>query len=383
LAAASGKSLARAVTYMEKDPSPLDTLRQLKEWLDAGTITPAEFDTLKRKLLFSENTTPPPPHAPSTTAGPVEDPFLPPTTVYSPTEPTPRSGSPVAFGPAPSPPTNPAPPDFYGAGYKSAAPVDALPDDEPLEEEPLEAGVPARNPLALILTIGGVLALIGIVLYLAFGNRESERLTSTSRTGADSVMVQPEVGPQAQQIDLPPAAAPETVRVAPAIQPATAPATTDSVSAVSTGPEENAAPAAAATAADEATVRKQVIGALTSYYDDLKQAPFDATQHFAPTVDRFYTLQNTTPAAINEDLTKSHFPEFLEADTQIDPTSLQIGPIANDGTRMVTYLEKGRAFRQSRQQHQQTTAQVRVRFDKNYKIVFLRQERLLENTFTE
>ncbi|GGE96992.1 SHOCT domain-containing protein [Hymenobacter cavernae] len=359
---------------MEKDPSPLDTLRQLKEWLDAGTITPAEFDTLKRKLLFNDSQAAPEPSATtsSTIAGPVEEPLLPPVVAspVSASEPPTftHSTSPVA------PPIEPEQPRFSGSGaYPNSA---ALSPDEPMEE-PAPA-TPPRSPLALILTVVGVLALLGLVLYLAFGGRESERLTSTSRTEADSVAVQPEVGPQAQQIDLPPAAAPETVRVVPAVPPVAAP-TVDSAATVTTPAATPAAP----TAADEAAARSQVLNALTSYYDDLKEAPFDAAQHFAPAVERFYTLQNTNPAAINDDLAKTHFPEFLEAETQVDPASLQVGPVANDGTRVVTYLEKGKAFRQSRQQHQQTTAQVRVRFDKNYKIVYLRQERLLENTFTD
>lgn len=370
---------------MEKDPSPLDTLRQLKEWLDAGTITPAEFETLKRKLLFTENEATTAAITPTTptpiTAGPVEDPLLPPIAA-SPVADAPSSATTFHSAPVNIPPPTTDQSRAYGSESYTATTdrVPAEPREEP-EAEPLAPETPARSPLALVLTIGGVLALLGLVLYLAFGNHESERLTSTSRTEADSVTVQPEVGPQAQQIDLPPAAAPETVRVVPAVPPVAAPTTIDS--AASAPAEAAATTPAPAAAADDAAVRTQVLNALTSYYDDLKEAPFDAAQHFAPTVERFYTLQNTTPGAINDDLTKSHFPEFLEADTQIDPASLQIGPVAADGTRVVTYLEKGKAFRQSRQQHQQTTAQVRVRFDKNYKIVFLRQERLLENTFTD
>jgi len=65
------------------------------------------------------------------------------------------------------------------------------------------------------------------------------------------------------------------------------------------------------------------------------------------------------------------------------PGSLKVEPAAEDGTRTATYLEASTSFRQSRQQHQQTKAQVRVRFDPDYKIVYLRQERLLENKFTE
>ncbi|WP_324675778.1 hypothetical protein [Hymenobacter sp. GOD-10R] len=359
---------------MEKDPSPLDTLRQLKEWLDAGTITPAEFETLKQKLVFSQKDTPATPTTslPSfTSASPTEDPVRPPVVNEPVTPPSSTAFPSFTATPTSDPNLSTA---FNTNSYGSE--VESAP--EPIEDTEFVAPAPARNPLALVLVIGGVLALLGLVLYLTLGNQESERLTSTSRTEADSLTVQPEVGPQAQQIDLPPAAAPETVRVAPAVPPVAAPTVDSSATTVAT-----TTPAAEAPVVDEAAVRSQVLSALTSYYDDLKEAPFDANQHFASTVERFYTMQNTTPAAINDDLTKTHFPEFLEADTQIDPASVQVGPVADDGTRVVTYLEKGKAFRQSRQQHQRTTAQVRVRLDKDYKIVYLRQERLLENTFTE
>jgi hypothetical protein len=233
----------------------------------------------------------------------------------------------------------------------------------------------------LVLIIGGIVALLGLVLYLAMGSRESEHLTSISQSASDSVAVRPEEGPQAEQIELPPAAAPETVRVVPATPPPAATATTDSVTPAATQPAPAASPAPAA--AVDADLRTQVQNALASYYEDLKAAPFNASQHFAGQVERFYTQQNTTPAAIEAELAKSHFPEFQEAETIIEPGTLQIGPETNDGSRVVTYREKSRAFRVSRQQHQQTIAQVRVRFDRNLKIVYLRQERLLENSFTD
>ena len=39
---------------MQNPPSPLDTLRQLKEMLDAGALSPTEFEALKQRLVFSE-----------------------------------------------------------------------------------------------------------------------------------------------------------------------------------------------------------------------------------------------------------------------------------------------------------------------------------------
>ncbi|MCB2407155.1 SHOCT domain-containing protein [Hymenobacter lucidus] len=389
---------------MEKDPSPLDTLRQLKEWLDAGTITPAEFETLKRKLLFNEQqapsaaapVTPPaapiapsvmPPPVPEARAvsAPIEDPLLPPIVTPKPA-PT-QYQPPVEQVTAPATPDQPfshpresgrpgtSPSATDGGAYDT---YDATEPELAEEQEEAPYVAPTRSPLSTILIVGGILALLALTAYLTLGNRESEHLSSATRTEQDSLSATPEVGPQAEQIDLPPAAAPETVRVAPAIAPA-APA----VDSASTAPAATPEPVPAPTPADDSAVRGRIESLLSAYYEDLKAAPFSAAQYFSPTVERFYTLQNTTPAAINEELVKSHFPEFLEASSEIEPGSLQISDVGEDGSRVVTFLEKSQAFRQSQQKHQQTRAQVRVRLDKNYKIKYLRQERLLENTFTD
>ncbi|WP_167855115.1 SHOCT domain-containing protein [Hymenobacter wooponensis] len=408
---------------MEKDPSPLDTLRQLKEWLDAGTITPQEFETLKRKLLFSENASPsapaqppapekppviaadqiyptysaPPTPAPepsrppvppiapasSTTSGPIEDPLLPP--VGQPTS-TLRREPPIV------PPTPPAPeflPPRETARPFTAEPqpAEVYPADETLEDDtfPPPTDAASHNPLTTVLIVGGIVALLAIVAYLMLGNKQSERLTSTTITAADTLTTRPETGPQAEQIDLPPAAAPETVRVAPVVPPT--PASTADTAAGAAAQTPAATPATApVTTPDpttEAAAQTRIQGVLNSFYEDMQAAPFAASTYFAPQVERFYLMQNTSPAAINDELAKSYFPEFLEAQNQIEPGTLKISPPVNDGSRVATYIEKIQSLRQSMQKHQQTRAQVRARFDKNFKIVYLRQEKLLENTFTE
>jgi hypothetical protein len=397
---------------MEKDPSPLDTLRQLKEWLDAGTITPQEFATLKQKLLFSETPGSPEPAAPaqpeaaqtppappvfseptsarppvsysepSATIAPIEEPLLPPV-IHQHTTPVRLETPPAPIAPGFSQPIEVGRP---GASPTEQEQVAYAPAEEPVEKEvPAEAyTAPARSPLATVLIVGGIVALLAIVAYLMLGNRESERLTSTTLTAADTLSTQPETGPQVEQIDLPPAAAPETIRVAPVVPP-TPVATPDTVgqsAAAAASAAASTEPAAPNPATEEAA-QSRIQSILNAYYEDMKAAPFAATSYFSPQVERFYTLQNTTPAAINEELTRSHFPEFLEAESQIEPGTLKVSPPVTDGSRVVTYTEKSRALRQSLQKRQQTTALVRVRFDKNFKIVYLRQEKLLENTFSE
>ncbi|WP_133271706.1 SHOCT domain-containing protein [Hymenobacter radiodurans] len=157
---------------MENEPSALATLRQLKEWLDAGAITPAEFEVLKRKLLFSDSESaasaapsassatppvplapvsapptavptstplpPPPPswdfkHDPTVTVRPAEDLVTPPpaTTAQPRTEPTPRPATPVppAFTPPAVPPVPPVVPpreQSQASSKKPAPPIDTF-----------------------------------------------------------------------------------------------------------------------------------------------------------------------------------------------------------------------------------------------------------------
>ncbi|MBF9238688.1 SHOCT domain-containing protein [Hymenobacter sp. BT683] len=277
---------------MENPSSPLDTLRQLKEMLDAGALTPTEFEALKQRLVFSEQALQSPP--PSTSLLPAPAPFasVPPTAV--PPALPPVKSSPTDYGPPVARPqqisTEPGSPDFgstpapahqesltslgspqppvagpsglvppatplsqliveslnkapAGSRPVPPAPVASLPPrySEPStvppavppvlaepppvpeadpegwtdDEFPESARPAARSPLALILSIGGLLALLGLVLYLSLNRPPSERLSSTSRTAADSVATSIEVGPQAEPLPPSAEAVPETIRVVP------------------------------------------------------------------------------------------------------------------------------------------------------------------------
>jgi hypothetical protein len=178
--------------------SPLATLRQLKEMLDAGILTPQEFEALKQKLIFgNEPVTPLPPVEPVISAPDAELVSTPPTPLVNEEAPVVQAPATTMEWPVPAA-SPPAESTYYAA--------------------PLDEAVEQRNPLTLVFAIGGALLVLALVLYLALGNRSTdEHITSTSQTAADSTAVAPEVGPQAQQITLPPATAPETVRVAPTV----------------------------------------------------------------------------------------------------------------------------------------------------------------------
>jgi hypothetical protein len=178
--------------------SPLATLRQLKEMLDAGILTPQEFEALKQKLIFgNEPVVPLPPIEPAISAPDTELVQTPPTPLFNEEALIIQAPATTMEWPVPAA-TPPVESTYYAA--------------------PLDEAVEQRNPLTLVFAIGGALLVLALVLYLALGNRSTdEHVTSTSQTAADSTAVAPEVGPQAQQITLPPVTAPETVRVAPAV----------------------------------------------------------------------------------------------------------------------------------------------------------------------
>lgn len=220
------------------DPhSSLSALRQLKEMLDAGTITPEEFEVLKRQVVFGAEPALPlaPPAAPGaetpTYAAP-EPPAPEPETTWAAYET-------AAPNPAELPPPPPASPDWLAAAAPTLLPTDEA-DLPPLEER--------RNPLNLVFAIGGLLVFLGVVAYLLIGRpaRPDEHLTSGTQTAADSTTTAPEVGPQSEQLTLPPAAAPETIRVAPVVRPAPA---TSQFSTDSTAVPAVAGPVPATTAA--------------------------------------------------------------------------------------------------------------------------------------
>ncbi|RZK15640.1 MAG: SHOCT domain-containing protein, partial [Hymenobacter sp.] len=188
--------------------SSLATLRQLKEMLDAGALTPQEFEALKQQLVFGKAAAPdgglaaPDPNVAA---------FGPPVAVSEALTSAPglpgEAGMPLPTVEMPDWLTAPAP--SLGESPSATLAESDYPEDD---ARPAEG---QRGSLNLVFAIGGALVFLAVVLYLTLGNRSpDEHLTSTTQTAADSTAVAPEVGPQAQQLTLPPVT-PETVRVAP------------------------------------------------------------------------------------------------------------------------------------------------------------------------
>ena len=219
---------------MENPSSPLDTLRQLKEMLDAGALTPTEFEALKQRLVFA-------PAAPAALAAEAAAPVAYPIAPVPPLAGEPAPALPTAALPNMGPTTAAVPPELFLASTEpamaaepaamrpapelislvasvplAAAPLPANEVAETLPEPKAEVG-PAQgsSSLGLVLAIGAVLVFLAVVAYLGFTRPASEHISSTSQTAADSVATAIETGPQVAPLPST-VVAPETVRVVPA-----------------------------------------------------------------------------------------------------------------------------------------------------------------------
>ena len=214
---------------MENPSSPLETLRQLKEMLDAGALTPTEFEALKQRLVFTP-VVPGPASAdapampgPAAWTAPAAPVTLPPSQPVL-SAPNPSDLPPathevevdaLVFEPVPEPMFMPeASADFpIAVGGPSYVEQETLMDDS----SPTFASPPAErsSSLGLILAIGAVLVFLAVVAYLGFNRPTTdEHISSISQTAADSLNTTIETGPQVAPLPAT-VAVPETVRVAP------------------------------------------------------------------------------------------------------------------------------------------------------------------------
>jgi hypothetical protein len=306
--------------------------------------------------------------------------------------------------PAPAPTFYPEPPapTFYPPApvAEVASPPPAPPRAVPPRQAPPRPSAPVAKPASggagkwllivlLVLAVGG-----GLAYFFIQASHPDESLTSPSLPAAEPApreVAAPKPAKKAKKSSkkkrknkaaAPVAAISETEAAA---EPAEEAATAASQPVAAATPAR-AAPAAskpvaaAAEAGDDAAATK-VREVMASYYADLHAPPLHASQHFAPQVERLYIQQNLTPNAIEAELARSFFPENQQAVAQIEPGTLRVSAPAADGSRTATFTETMRLYRVSKQQFQRLRTNVRVRFNPDYQITYMRQEKLLANTF--
>lgn len=358
---------------MENDFSAIRSIQELKNLLDSGAITPQEYEALKRKIIFGPNGADvnPAPATPPVNRSIVTDTPSPTAIPANPVNPPYRNERIVQ----PVQPVTPVPPV---STMRPAEPVEqtAVTEDIYVEE------TKKKDWLLTILITLGVLLLLGLIGYNLLIDSESERLTSTS--GPDTEVVPVDTAANAEEVTT--STRPDRIEAAgdtaaAAIPPAPVNTSTPDTATNTTKPATTT-PVAPSNALSEVEILSRINNQLEAYYEDIKTSPFSAERHFAPTVERYYTLQNTTPASINENINTYHFPEFQDSESSIEGGSMKLTANNVNGYE-VTYLEHGSAFRKSKGQKQETTARVRAKFNPNFKMTYFRQEALLENKFVE
>ena len=205
--------------------------------LDAGALTPTEFEVLKQRLVFTPS---------SASAEPAAAPAAEPATPVAHPLPAPEAAATNAPAPPPaSPPAFPSTGPFGSRPAPHEVEVEALvfePVAEPMfmpeasadfpiavggpsyveaetladngATDPAAAPIERNSSLGLVLAIGAVLVFLAVVAYLGFTRPASEHISSTSKTAADSLATTIETGPQVAPLSTT-TAVPETVRVAP------------------------------------------------------------------------------------------------------------------------------------------------------------------------
>ena len=379
---------------MENNFSALKSIQELKNLLDSGAITQQEYEVLKQKIIFGNTNGPSTaataPEPPVTPARPeLQQSVVPPPTIQERVYPRVVEGVPATPEYQNQPSTNPVITPANTVTEKSNR-------DENFKSltfnEPVEPAEEKRKDwlLTILISLAAVL-LMGLVAYYLLSDSDSERLTSKS--GPDTEEIIPAETPEDITSTAPAAVVNQPVptdkpgeALPPANVPAETPAPETNVTPAATPDpvktETTPAPAAAAPKVTEEEAVNKIKERLQAYYSDMKSAPFAAQNHFAPTVERYYTLSGTTPQAINENINTIHFNEFQESQSSIEDGTLQLTNSSDNGYE-VTYIEHGSAFRKSKGQKQETTARVRARFDKDFKLTYFRQEQLLENKFTD
>jgi len=296
--------------------------------------------------------------------------------------------------PLPEPPAASPAPTFYP---ENPAPVQAAsPPAAPPRARPAAVAKPASASRSWLVVLLLLAVVGGLAYYFTNSSHPDEELASTKPAATET----PAAAPPKLKAAKPAKAARRTKkRKAKAARTAApvAASTPDSTQQEAAVADESPAPAptkvsatpdfsrpiAAAPEPGDDAAALQVRAAMASYYADLNAPPLHASEHFAPQVERLYIRQNLTPAAIEAELARSFFPDNQHAVCQIEPGTLHVSDLANDGSRTATFVERMRLYRVSLQKYQRLRTQVRVRLNADNKIVYMRQEKLLSNSFEE
>ncbi len=126
----------------------------------------------------------------------------------------------------------------------------------------------------------------------------------------------------------------------------------------------------------------KTINIVKSYFTSLQNKTFDASNYFAPSVVRFFTMYNTTPSLINNEVNTNFYKEFVNPQSTIDESSVKIISKSNDEL-IIDFISSSVFYRNSKHKTQHVKTQVKTVFDNQFKIKYYNEYKILENTYDE
>jgi hypothetical protein len=132
----------------------------------------------------------------------------------------------------------------------------------------------------------------------------------------------------------------------------------------------------------EAQLKQAVVSVISNYYSGLNNKTFDANLYFADNVERFITMTNTNPSAINTYINNSYYEEFVNAHSEIEANSYTVS-IQDAGYTSIEYIEQGKCYRASKQYYQKIRVNVKVILNSDFKITNFHQYYVIENLKNE
>jgi hypothetical protein len=150
-------------------------------------------------------------------------------------------------------------------------------------------------------------------------------------------------------------------------KPATTPAPAASAGAT--------APASSVAVTAEDLSRAQVSDILRRYYADLNSGDFDAPRYFTSSIERYITMEGTTPAKINHYIHRIFPTQYKQHHFEMEPDSLEPG----DAPGEFVYVEQSKYFQVAKKRTREQRVRVRVRLASDGKLGFFRQFEVLKH----
>lgn len=130
-----------------------------------------------------------------------------------------------------------------------------------------------------------------------------------------------------------------------------------------------------ASSPDKETIKQESLKTLQAYCNDLNNPDheqFDAYKYFSPHVDKFITMNNTTPKDINTYIHGKFRKDFVNYSTSMDEGTFLVTAVADEYYEVSVIMYADYFSTIKKKQFTKYRAKTDIRLDKNYRIKYFR-----------